>query len=523
GEGIDGIDFVSVSGAAVTITLDGAITATVNNSTVTAANMNAFESIRGGSHADRFVVADGTIYSGKLDGGSVQSIDFADMNILDLSAWTTPVSVDYTGQLSATTVETASVATGGVVWLQHVIGGSAGDTFTGGYQPVWFEGNGGGDSLTGSSQNDRLAGGAGNDTMNGGYGNDFFIFADLFGNDAVNEGASGGTDTMDFSAVTAPLEVLLGSVTVSDGSSTATHAGDHIEEVIGGTADDAFVMTGSSVTFPGTLNGGGGTNTLWYDDPDAAIATAVESGGTPNVDSAINFAAVNAIEWQENAALSGPVLLGTDYDGEVYVNPATPLTYAGSKVTTSVLGGRFELLEAETVTVPGTGAGSGPRNVLFARDTTGGHLVRLPASASWALYGAFGISSASVPLLIKPGTTPTVSGLQLPVELNGLINLRRDDLAVLSVDDGTTRTSLKKDGADVTQTSNPGYRMVAAETIGLTNQLLLMAKSGDGLIWSFDASWVWTGKTTFAAGSADAKQAELDFELDINFDGTIGS
>ncbi|MEY3031827.1 MAG: Tryptophan-rich Synechocystis species C-terminal domain, partial [Planctomycetota bacterium] len=35
--------------------------------------------------------------------------------------------------------------------------------------------------------------------------------------------------------------------------------------------------------------------------------------------------------------------------------------------------------------------------------------------------------------------------------------------------------------------------------------------------------WVWTGKTTFAAGSADAKQAELDFELDINFDGTIGS
>jgi len=443
------------------------------------------------------------------------------MNILDLSAWTTPVSVDYTGQLSATSVETASVATGGVVWLQHVIGGSAGDSFTGGYQPVWFEGNGGGDSLTGSSQNDRLAGGAGNDTMAGGFGNDAFVFADLFGDDVVNEGTSGGTDTMDFSAVTTPLEVLLGSVTVSDGSSTATHAGHEIEEVIGGTADDAFVMTAANVTFPGTLDGGGGANTLWYDDPDAAVATAVESGGTPNVDSAINFAAVNAIEWQENAAISGPVLLGTDYDGEVYVNPATPVTHAGSKVTTSVLGGRFELLEAETVTVPGLGGG--PQNVLFARDTTGGHLVRLPASAGWAIYGAFGISSASVPLLIKPGTTPTVSGLQLPVELNGLINLRRDELAVLSVDDGTTRTSLKKDGADVTQTSNPGYRMVAAETVGLTNQLLLMAKSGDGLIWSFDASWVWTGKTTFTPGSADAKQAELDFELDLNLDGTIGS
>ncbi len=355
--------------------------------------------------------------------------------------------------------------------------------------------------------------------MNGGPGDDLFIFADLFGNDTIIEGAGEGNDTMDFSAVTVPLEVLLGSVTVSDGTSTATHAGDDIEEVIGGAANDAFVMTSPSITFPGTLDGGGGTNTLWYDDPDAAIAVAVEGNGTPNISSAINFAAVNAIEWQENVAISGPVLLGTDYDGEAYVNPATPVTYAGSKVTTSVFGGRFELLEAETVTVSGSGA----KNVLFARDTTGGHLVKLPASATWAMYGAFGMSASSVPVLIKPGTTPTTTGLQIPIELNGAINLRRDELARLAIDDGITLTALIKDGDRVTQTSSPGYRMIAAEQVAGVNQMLLMAASGDGLIWSFDLSWVWTGKTAFTASSSDAKQAEFDFEIDINLDGKIGS
>ena len=147
-----------------------------------------------------------------------------------------------------------------------------------------LDGEKGDDILIGGAGNDTLIGGTGNDTMSGGFGDDVYSFADLFGDDTINEVAGEGTaDTMDFSAVTVPLEVLLGSVTVSDGTSTAAHASDHIEEVIGGAADDAFVMTGPSVVFPGTLDGGGGTNTLWYDDPDASIVVAVEAGQRPNV------------------------------------------------------------------------------------------------------------------------------------------------------------------------------------------------------------------------------------------------
>jgi Ca2+-binding RTX toxin-like protein len=519
GEGNDRLDFSNVTTDAVTITLSGLIHAVVNNTTVTAANMNAFEAIRGGSHADQFVIADGTTFGGSLDGGGVQGSGFADMNILDLSAWTTPVTVDYTGQVDALSVESASAVTGGVIWLQHVIGGSAGDSFTGGDQSVWFEGRDGDDVLTGSSQGDRLAGGLGNDTMSGGDGDDFFMFADLFGNDLVNEGTFAGTDTMDFSAVTAPLEVVLGSVTVSDGSSVASHAGSNIEQVIGGAADDTFVMSGPNVTFPGTLDGSSGNNTLWYDNPDVATVASVEANGTPGINAAINFAAVNAIEWQENDSISGPVLLGTDYDGEVYVNPATPVTYAGSKVKTAVFGGQFELMEAEAVPL----SSGGFSNKFFARSAVNGFVVTLPADGAWALTGMFGLSVASTPLLIRPDSTPSASALRLPIELNGLIDLRRDLDSVLYVNNGTTTSRLEKDGDVVTQTIEPGYRILGAEQVGGVNQVLLVSSAGNGFRWVFNASWSWVSEISFSAGSTDAKQAELDFELDFNLDGTIGS
>lgn len=473
------------------------------------------ESVLLGSGSDTLEIKEGSSTIASIDAGNGTDLVSYQGAVSGWAAWTSGVTVS----LAAGT----ATGFGATLNVEDASGGDGDDSLTGSDVANRLAGFGGNDTLAGLGGNDTLLGGTGNDTMNGGLGDDLFIFADLFGNDTITEATGEGNDTMDFSAVTVPLEVLLGSVTVSDGTSTATHAGDDIEEVIGGAADDTFVMTSPSVTFPGALDGGGGTNTLWYDDPDAAVVASVEANGTPGVSPAINFAAVNAIEWQENAAISGPVLLGTDYDGEVYVNPATPVTYAGSKVTTSVFGGRFELLEAETVTVSGTGSGSGPKNILFARDTTGGHLVKLPASATWAMYGAFGMSASSVPLLIKPGTTPTITGLQIPIELNGVINLRRDELAQLAIDDGIGLTALSKDGDRVTQTSNPGYRMMAAEQVAGVNQMLLMAASGDGLIWSFDLSWVWTGKTAFTASSSDAKQAEIDFELDINLDGTIGS
>jgi len=64
---------------------------------------------------------------------------------------------------------------------------------------------------------------------------------------------------------------------------------------VGGAGDDTFVMTGPSVTFPGTLDGGGGANALRYDKATPAIVAAVNAGLTPNVGVALKLGSVTAV------------------------------------------------------------------------------------------------------------------------------------------------------------------------------------------------------------------------------------
>jgi Ca2+-binding RTX toxin-like protein len=522
GEGSDAIDFTAVSGSGIDATIAATISVTYGTSTVTVPTAAGIDLVRGSTFSDRFRVADAAAFGGVLDGDATMSGDFADMNILDLSAWTTPVAVSYVGALDAGFVGTAS-GTGGVRNLRHVIGGTKDDDIRAGGLPVWFEGRDGNDSLRGSLQGDRLDGGAGDDTLEGSWGDDRYVFADAFGSDTVAENASGGVDTMDFSTVTAALDVILGSVTVTDGTSTATHAGSHIEQVIGGLADDDFVLSGPAVTFPGTLDGGAGTNTLWYDDPTPALAEAVDvDGTTPLVGVVLNVANAIAVLPLETTA-AGPVVLGRDYSGDLYVHDATslarPVTYGGAAATATALAG-WEILEAESV---------GGANNLYARHTASGRLNRLFADATWAFHG-MGLATASAiylpPVLTsRIPATPTEPDLRIPVEVNGGIALRRDTSGNLYADDGTAISPIVKEGAQVTQRSAPGYRLTAAEMGSGTREILLHnPRTGDALVWSFDVAWVFVAELgPYSAGSADADQAEDDFGIDIDRNGSIGA
>jgi autotransporter-associated beta strand protein len=207
-----------------------------------------------------------------------------------------------------------------------VIGGTKNDTFTAGGLPVWFEGgdggdslaggvgwdrlegNNGGDSISGGYGDDMLLGGWGSDTLAGGPGNDTYSFADLFGTDTIIEIAGEGSDTMDFALVTSALTVSLGSVTVTAPGASATHAGTAIEAVIGGSNDDTFVMTSPSVTFPGTLDGGGGANTLRYDNATPTLVAQVNAGQTPNVGLALKLGSVIAVPAYTPVELTVPAL-----------------------------------------------------------------------------------------------------------------------------------------------------------------------------------------------------------------------
>jgi autotransporter-associated beta strand protein len=329
--GTDVLDFSGITSTGLDVSVSASISVTFAGGSVTVPQADRIDVVKGSAKTDRFRIANGAAFAGVLDGFQTETPALANLDILDYTAWNTPVTVNYLGIVDDTTAGLAT-GTGGVKGLRHVIGGTNKDTFKGGGLPVWFQGAAGDDRLDGSSQddllegdndvdtingfagNDTLRGGWGNDTLAGGTGDDTYAFADLFGTDTITEAAGEGNDTMDFGLLTLPLEVRLGSVTATSGGATATYAGNAMERVVGGAGNDTFVMNSSAVTFPGTLDGGGGTNTLRYDAATPDIVAAVNAGGTPNVGSATRFASVTAVPIYTLIDVSVP-LGGTLVDG----------------------------------------------------------------------------------------------------------------------------------------------------------------------------------------------------------------
>ena len=175
-----------------------------------------FESLTGGSGADRFLLAEGGLVSGTLAGGGGGD------------------SLDYSERTSAVTVNLGSgTATdvGDVDDISIVVGGAGDDTLTGNGADNQFDGGAGADTLNGGG-NDQLHGGAGTDTLNGGAGHDTL---------------TGGTEK-DFLNGNAGNDVL--------------HGGDGDDELDGGSNRD-FLVGGSGQDI---LEGGSGSNTAASDD-----------------------------------------------------------------------------------------------------------------------------------------------------------------------------------------------------------------------------------------------------------------
>ena len=171
-----------------------------------------FENLVGGTQDDRFVFSDATRVGGSIDGddGAANS----GIDILDYSAYTSGVTVNLT-------TGTASNAPGGVTQIEHLIGGSGGDSLTGDGLDNILIGNDGDDHLDGMGGADLLLGDrgsiedgshavhfdqldavGGDDEMHGGDGTD--LMWGQRGNDDMQGGAGDdemvgglGSDVMD--------------------------------------------------------------------------------------------------------------------------------------------------------------------------------------------------------------------------------------------------------------------------------------------------------------------------------------
>lgn len=234
GGGIDTLDFSAVT-ANVTFTV-GTSNVTDGTSTLTQADTSV-EGIIAGAGDDTFVFPDGASVPGALNGGGGN-------NTLDYSAYTTAVSVNL---LTSAATGTASIAS-----FSNVIGGSSNDTLIG---------NDAGNVLTGNAGNDSLTGNAGDDALTGGLGDDTYKFTANWGDDTLNEATGGNSDTVDFSSISTPMTFTVGSANITDGTNTVAQPDTIAENILAGSGDDTFVFP-VGVTQAGTINGGGGANTL---------------------------------------------------------------------------------------------------------------------------------------------------------------------------------------------------------------------------------------------------------------------
>lgn len=148
-------------------------------------------------------------------------------------------------------VATVLVCTRGVAWAATINGDDADNTLKGTKKADRINGRGGDGTLLARRGRDRLIGGADNDTLNGASGSDAYVFTDNWGSDVIFlDGEGAGTDTLDFSALTASgptveLEVRLEASTSLDeaelGANTLNFPSTvEIENVTGGPERDVI-------------------------------------------------------------------------------------------------------------------------------------------------------------------------------------------------------------------------------------------------------------------------------------------
>ncbi|WP_020680160.1 DUF4347 domain-containing protein [Marinobacterium rhizophilum] len=152
-------------------------------------------------------------------------------------------------------------------------------------------------ATTPTDTNDTLTNPTG--TIAGLKGNDAYVFTtNSFGVVTVKELKNEGTDTLDLSALTVDLTFTIKKdnvvvVTYSSGGTANKITATQVENIKGGTGNDTFIVQKGAV-LNGYLDGGAGTNTLRYTDPDAGLIFDKSYTGSVAVDFSVGTAADSA-------------------------------------------------------------------------------------------------------------------------------------------------------------------------------------------------------------------------------------
>jgi parallel beta-helix repeat protein len=194
---------------------------------------NSFSALIGGQGADRFVVPDGAFIPEFISGGD--GANGGGSNTLDLSAWTKALT-------------------------EHVMSSPFGGTVPGVVRAFAL------------CQN-----------VIGGQGDDRFLFDQGFGLTTVDGGP--GNNTLDFSPYFAsPLPAFGFSILGHDSGLVAgvIESFSNIQNLIGTQANDRFAFRGAAY-LDGTIDGGGGSNAVFYTQATSNVTVNLRSGAASGV------------------------------------------------------------------------------------------------------------------------------------------------------------------------------------------------------------------------------------------------
>ncbi len=201
---------------------------------------------------------------------------FSDSDLLDFSLFAGAISLDLKSTAaqtigagltltltSSTMIENAT----GSANADLITGNDGGNLLSGGGSLDTLDGVQGNDTLRGGPGDDQLHGGLGDDSLEGEAGDDLYQFTTTWNADTILESAGDFNDTVDFAVFQGNLAFTIGSLYfVTDGISTLTHAGDEIEHLVGGIANDVFRFVDGAVLAGGIgiVDGGTGNDILDY-------------------------------------------------------------------------------------------------------------------------------------------------------------------------------------------------------------------------------------------------------------------
>ncbi len=291
-----GSDTLNVFGTAASDTFTPRATTITRGSEQVSFAGFAIVNLDAAGNDDTFTLDEASLYAGNLNGnGGTDTVSYANwttsLNInLNTTAFpnltgsvtgvervvATPLSDTLTGPAAGATfyaqVASESVSVNSITFadIETVTAGAGTDTLDasaigsgviidlGGTSTLsgisWFAF----ENATGGSGNDFLTGSSGNNVLTGGLGNDSYIFANSWGTDTIND--AGGSDTIDFSAVTTNLAIGL--------------------DFTGGSQDITITTTGGSLALSGfpfieTFLAGSGADTVTFNTGGAKMRYAI--------------------------------------------------------------------------------------------------------------------------------------------------------------------------------------------------------------------------------------------------------